>query len=95
MNIMSRSKKDIAAAVADQLGITKKDAEAAVNAVFDEIAAPLKDGGEVALSGFGKFVVMDKPARQGVNPATGEKIEIAASKALKFKPAKALKDEIK
>lgn len=95
MNIMSRSKKDIAAAVADQLGITKKDAEAAVNAVFDEIAATLKDGGEVALSGFGKFVVMDKPARQGVNPATGEKIEIAASKALKFKPAKALKDEIK
>lgn len=95
MNIMSRSKKDIAAAVADQLGITKKDAEAAVNAVFDEIAATLKDGGEVTLSGFGKFVVMDKPARQGVNPATGEKIEIAASKALKFKPAKALKDEIK
>lgn len=95
MNIMSRSKKDIAAAVADQLGITKKDAEAAVSAVFDEIAATLKDGGEVALSGFGKFVVMDKPARQGVNPATGEKIEIAASKALKFKPAKALKDEIK
>ena len=92
---MSRSKKDIAAAVADQLGITKKDAEAAVNAVFDEIAATLKDGGEVALSGFGKFVVMDKPARQGVNPATGEKIEIAASKALKFKPAKALKAEIK
>lgn len=95
MNIMSRSKKDIAAAVADQLGMTKKDSEAAVTAVFDEIITTLKDGGEVSLAGFGKFVVVEKAAHMGVNPATGEKIEIAASKAVKFKPAKTLKDEIK
>ena len=95
MNIMSRTKKDIASAVSDQLGMTKKDAEAAVNAVFEEIASTLKNGGEVSLSGFGKFVVVEKPARMGINPATGEKIEIAASKAVKFKPAKAFKDEVK
>lgn len=95
MNIMSRSKKDIAASVADQLGLTKKDAEAAVNAVFEEIATTLKDGGEVSLTGFGKFTVFEKAAHMGVNPATGEKIEIAASKTVKFKAAKAFKDKIR
>jgi DNA-binding protein HU-beta len=95
MNIMNRTKKDIAAAVADQTGMTKKDSEAAVNAVFETITETLKDGGEVSIAGFGKFVVAEKPARQGINPATGEKIEIAASRAPKFKAAKTLKDELK
>ena len=72
MNIMNRTKKDIAAAVADQTGMTKKDSEAAVNAVFEVITDTLKDGGEVSIAGFGKFVVAEKPARQGINPATGE-----------------------
>ena len=94
MNIMSKSKKDIVAAVAEKTEMTKKDSEAAVTAVFDAIAETLKDGGEVTIAGFGKFAVSERAARMGINPATGEKIEIAASKSLKFKPAKALKDEI-
>lgn len=95
MNIMNRSKKDIAAAVAEQTQMTKKDAEAAVNAVFEIIKETLVDGGEVSISGFGKFVVSEKAAHQGINPATGEKIEIAASRTPKFKAAKLLKDSVK
>jgi DNA-binding protein HU-beta len=95
MNIMNRTKKDIAAAVAESVNLSKKDAETAVNVVFDVIAETLKDGGEVSIAGFGKFSVAEKAARTGINPATREKIEIAASKSPKFKAAKTLKDEIK
>ncbi|MCH4013749.1 MAG: HU family DNA-binding protein [Solobacterium sp.] len=94
-NIIVTTKKDLADRAAEAAGITKKEAAAAVNAVFDALAETLKDGGEASISGFGKFVVAERSARQGVNPATGEKIEIAASKSPKFKPAKALKDAVK
>ena len=62
-----------------------------MDAVFDSITDELKGGGEVAVSGFGKFSVSDRAARQGVNPATGEKIQIKASKAAKFSAASGLK----
>ena len=84
MAIIVATKKDLAEKVAE-----------AVNAVFAAISETLKDGGEVSVSGFGKFEVSERAARQGVNPATGEKIQIAASKAPKFKPAKALKEAVK
>ena len=86
------SKKDLADKAAEVTGLSKKQASETVNAVFDAIIETLKDGGEVSVSGFGKFEVAERAARQGVNPATGEKIEIAASKSVKFKAAKALKD---
>ncbi|MFH0906829.1 MAG: HU family DNA-binding protein [bacterium] len=74
---------------------SKKEAADAVNAVFDTIMSTLSKGEEVVLTGFGKFSVSNRAARQGVNPRTGEKIQIAATKVPKFKAGKALKDAVK
>ena len=95
MAIIVATKKDLAEKVAESADLTKNKAAEAVNVVFEAISETLKDGGEVSVSGFGKFEVSERAARQGVNPATGEKIQIAASKAPKFKPAKALKEAVK
>ena len=95
MAIIVATKKDLAEKVAESADLTKNKAAEAVNAVFEAISETLKDGGEVSVSGFGKFEVSERAARQGVNPATGEKIQIAASKAPNFKPAKALKEAVK
>ena len=95
MAFIVTTKKDLAEKVAESADLTKNKATEAVNAVFEAISETLKDGGEVSISGFGKFEVTERAARQGVNPATGEKIEIAASKAPKFKAAKALKEAVK
>lgn len=89
------NKKDLAAKLAEVCDLTKKDAEVCVNTVFEEIANTLKAEGTVDIYGFGKFSVSERAARTGLNPATGEKIEIAASKAVKFKASKALKDSVK
>jgi DNA-binding protein HU-beta len=62
--------------------------------VFEAIASELANGGEVAVSGFGKFAVSNRSAREGRNPATGETIQIAASKAAKFSAASALKKQL-
>ncbi len=89
------NKKVLAEAVVSKLGITKKDATVAVDTVFEEITSALADGGKADISGFGKFEVVERAARTGINPATKEKIQIAASKSAKFKAAKALKDSVK
>jgi len=94
MNIMSKTKKDIIEEVAEQLDISKKAAGEAVSATFDAITETLRDGGDVTIIGFGKFEVAERAAREGVNPATGDRITIAASKAPKFRAAKALKDTV-
>ena len=88
------TKKDIIAKVADTTGETKKTTEAIVNAVLAEITSTVVAGDTVDLAGFGKFEVSERAARTGINPATKEKIEIAASKAVKFKAAKALKEAV-
>ena len=93
--ILVKSKKDIVERVADTTGLTKKAAEAAVNEVFAEITETLADGGEISISGFGKFEVKTRAARKGINPATKEEIDIPASKAPAFKAAKTLKDAVK
>jgi DNA-binding protein HU-beta len=93
--ILVKTKKDIADRIAEELGLTKKTAAEAVTLVFQEIADTLADGGEISVNNFGKFEVSERSARQGVNPATGEKIEIAASRSPKFKASKALKDLVK
>ena len=89
------NKKALAEAVAEAMGVTKKDATVAIDAVFDTIKETIAKGGKVDISGFGKFEVSERAARTGINPATKEKIEIAASKAPKFKAAKAFKDAVK
>ena len=89
------TKKDLAELVASKVECTKKDANDVVNAIFDEIIATIKKGDQVDISGFGKFVLKERKARTGINPATGAKIQIAASKAPGFRAAKALKEAVK
>ncbi len=73
----------------------KKQAAAAVDAVFDIITKTLSQGEEVAIAGFGTFKVTKRAARMGVNPRTGEKIQIAASIKPKFRAGKVLKEAVK
>ncbi len=88
------NKTELVAAVAEAAGLSKKDAEKAVKAFVDTVAAELKKGEKVQIVGFGTFEVSERAARTGRNPHTGEAMEIAASKAPKFKAGKALKDAI-
>lgn len=74
---------------------TKKQAQQAVEAVFDAIVKSLSRGEEVAIAGFGTFRVAKRAARMGVNPKTGEKIQIAASTKPKFRAGKLLKEAVK
>ena len=89
------NKKAIIEAVAEKAGLSKKDAKEVVEATFDTIVGALADGNKVDISGFGKFKVKERKARIGVNPSNGEAIEIAASKSVGFKAAKALKESVK
>ena len=75
-------------------GLTGEQAKSAVDAVFDAIAGELAAGHDVAIAGFGKFSVTERAAREGRNPATGETIQIAASRAAKFSAAAALKNQL-
>jgi DNA-binding protein HU-beta len=88
------NKTELAQQVASQGGVDSGDARKAVDAVFEVIADQLASGQEIAIAGFGKFSVSDRAARQGVNPATGEKIQIKASKAAKFSAASGLKSKL-
>lgn len=81
--------------VAANSGLGKGDAAKAVDAVLDTIGETLARGGEINFTGFGKFSVAERGARQGVNPQTGEKIQIAASKVPKFSAGSALKKSVK
>ena len=81
--------------VADRAGLSKKDAASAVDAVLETIEGALKRGSEVSFSGFGKFSVSQRSAREGRNPATGETIQIAASKVPKFTAGAGLKKSVK
>lgn len=86
------NKTELVAAMADQAGLSKKDAEAALKAFTDVVSKELKKGGKIQLVGFGTFEVSERAAREGRNPHTGATMKIAASKAPKFKAGKALKD---
>ena len=88
------NKAELVSMVADKAGLSKKDAEKAVAAVFDSIQESLTAGEKVQLVGFGTFEAKERAARTGKNPATGATIEIAASKAPVFKAGKAFKDSI-
>ena len=81
--------------VAAEANLSKADAGRAVDAVFSSIEGELKSGGEVNLTGFGKFTVTERSAREGVNPQTGQKMQIKASKSPAFKAGNSLKEALK
>ena len=89
------NKTELVAAVAAKAELSKKDAEAAVNAVFDSVKYALAEGDKVSLIGFGTFSVKTRAARTGLNPRTKETIEIPESKVPAFKAGSALKDAVK
>lgn len=84
------NKTEFIARVAEKSGLTKTDAQKAINAFAEVVAEQLKADDKVALLGFGTFSVNDKPARTGINPKTKEKISIPARKVVKFKAGSAL-----
>lgn len=88
------TKVELIAAVAESAGLSKKDAEKAVNGTLDAITEALKQGDKVSLVGFGTFEVRERPERKGRNPQTKEEITIAASKLPAFKAGKALKESV-
>ncbi|MCQ2243543.1 MAG: HU family DNA-binding protein [Bacteroidaceae bacterium] len=75
-------------------GITKAQAKAALEAALDGIKESIVKEGKMQLIGFGTFSVNERPAREGINPATKEKIQIAAKKVVKFKVASAIEAEL-
>jgi DNA-binding protein HU-beta len=89
------TKADLIESVASKVDLPRATAERAVNTMFDDIVGALKQGDKVNVSGFGTFSVSTRKARIGRNPKTGESIEIAASRAAKFKAGKTLKDCLK
>lgn len=88
------NKTELIAEVAKKTGLSKKDAEKAVNATVDAIAETLTAGDKVQLVGFGSFETKQREARMGRNPKTKEPIQIPASKVPVFKAGKALKDQV-
>ncbi|MBJ7470861.1 MAG: HU family DNA-binding protein [Solirubrobacteraceae bacterium] len=88
------TKQELAQKVAADADVSQAQAKEIIDATFDAITTELKSGGEVAVSGFGKFSVSKRAAREGRNPATGETIKIAASNGAKFSAAAALKKSL-
>ena len=89
------TKNEFVDQVADKSGLGKGEAGKAVDAVLESLQEVLSRGGEVNFTGFGKFSVADRSARQGVNPQTGERIQIAASRVPRFSAGSALKNAVK
>ena len=88
------NKKELIAVIAEEAALTKKDAEAFVIAFTAAVGAELKKGGKIQLTGFGTFEVLKRNARTGINPQTGKKIKIKASKAPHFRAGAELKREV-
>ena len=89
------TKQEFVDQVADRAGLSKKDAADAVDAFLDTVEDALKRGSDVSFSGFGKFSVSQRSAREGRNPATGEPIQIAASRVPRFTAGAGLKKAVK
>ena len=88
------TKTELISAVAEKTGFTKKDADKAVAAVIDAITEALASGDKIQLVGFGTFEVRERAAKEGINPATKQKMNIPAKKVPAFKAGKALKDVV-
>jgi DNA-binding protein HU-beta len=88
------NKSQLVDAVASDSGLSKADSSRAIESVLATVTKTLKKGEEVGITGFGKFSVAKRAARQGVNPRTGERVKIKASKAPKFSAGASLKQAI-
>lgn len=89
------TKAELVAKIADKASTTKANAERALNAFLEAVEATLVKEGKLTLTGFGTFVVEKRKARTGRNPRTGKAITIPATKVVKFRPGKLLKDAVK
>ena len=92
---MAVKKNQLAQKLAEKMAVSKKQAGEWIDAFTDEITKVLRTGEKVNITGFGIFKVSDRKAREGINPRTGEKIHIAASKKPKFTAGKLLKEAVK
>jgi len=88
-------KSELVEQVADRAALTKADAGRAVDAIIATVEDALRRGRDVTVTGFGKFGVSERSARQGVNPRTGERIQIAASRVPRFTAGSALKSAVR
>ena len=87
-------KSELVTLIADKTGLSKKDTEKTMDALFAAIGDALASGDNVQIGGFGSFETKQRAARTGHNPRTGEEIEIAAATTPVFKPSKTLKDKV-
>jgi DNA-binding protein HU-beta len=88
------NKSQLIEAVASDSGLTKTDSARAIESLLDTVTRTLRKGDEVNITGFGKFSVIKRAARQGVNPRTGERVKINATKAPKFSAGASLKQAV-
>jgi DNA-binding protein HU-beta len=88
------NKSQLITAVSSDSGLSKVDSARAIDSLLDTVTRTLKKGDEVSITGFGKFSVVKRAARQGVNPRTGERVKIKASKAPKFSAGATLKQAV-
>lgn len=88
------TKAEFVVKLAEKSELKKSEAEKAVNAFLETVTEALKTGDKVVFTGFGSFEVTERAAKEGRNPSTGEKIQIKATKAPKFKAGKGLKDAV-
>lgn len=91
---MGLTKTGLIEKVAERADLSKKDATEAIEAVLWAIEGELSTGGDIAITGFGKFSVSERAARTGVNPRTGEKMQIAAARVPRFTPGSKLKESV-
>ena len=89
------TKADIIAGIAKETGLTKADSERAINALVALAKAAISRDGRFPLAGFGTFLVVNRKARAGRNPQTGQPIQIKASKAVRFHPGKELSQNVR
>ncbi len=88
------NKLDLVRSAVDRLELSRRDAVALIDGVFDDIQAAVIAGEPVKIPGFGQFKVRDRAARMARNPATGEQVKVPAKRVFKFLPAKALKEAV-
>lgn len=88
------TKAELIGQVAESTGLTKKDAEIAIDATFDAVADALAAQDKIQISGFGTFATKFRAEREGINPATGEKMTVKASTGVVFKAGKGLKEKV-
>lgn len=88
------NKTDLVNILAEEGNISKQAAGRAFTAMLDALQGAVKNGDKVAIAGFGTFSLVERAARTGTNPKSGAKVQIAASRAPKFKPGKAFKDAV-